>query len=79
MLGARDAAYVAAMSTSRRRDADASNLANSRTGPGLAYPKAAAAGVKAYTWTGKSGRQVWVLVRNGLIENAGVNPVGAAR
>lgn len=59
----------------------ASNPANLRADAvqaGLINQQAAEAGVQAFTWTGRSG-QVWVTVRNGLILNAGVNPVGAFR
>ena len=37
------------------------------------------AGVRAFTWTSRSGRQVWVAVRGGIIQDAGVNPIGAIR
>ncbi len=42
-------------------------------------PDAAAAGVKAFTQTMRSGKQVWVTVRNGLIQNAGVNLPGKTK
>lgn len=59
----------------------ASNPANLRPDAvqaGLIAQQAAAAGVQAFTWTGRTG-QVWVTVRNGLIENAGVNRIGEFR
>jgi hypothetical protein len=40
---------------------------------------AADAGVQAYTWTASTGQQVWVAVRQGLIQDAGVNLAGAHR
>ena len=59
----------------------ASNPANLRADAvqaGLITQQAAEAGLQAFTWTGRSG-QVWVTVRNGVIQNAGVNPLGALR
>ena len=37
------------------------------------------AGIEVYTWLGRSGRQVWVYLRNGEIVEAGVNGIGKAR
>jgi RHS repeat-associated protein len=59
----------------------ASNPANLRADAvqaGLITQQAAEAGVQAFTWTGRTG-QVWVTIRNGVIQNAGVNPLGALR
>ena len=36
-------------------------------------------GVQLFTQTFRSGRQVWVQIRNGKIINAGVNAVGKAK
>lgn len=53
----------------------ASNPAN--RAPAGALPKAASeAGVQLFTQTFRSGRQVWVQVRNGRIINAGVSAAG---
>jgi hypothetical protein len=60
----------------------ASNSANLRTDAvqaNIITQQAANAGVRAYTWTSRSGEQIWVAVRNGLVENAGVNLPGATR
>jgi len=60
----------------------ASNPANLRPDAvqaGIITRDAANAGVRAFTQLAKSGEQIWVTVRNGLIQNAGVNPVGAVR
>jgi RHS repeat-associated protein len=46
---------------------------------GLLPRPAAQAGVQAYTQVFRSGEQVWVQVRNGIIQNAGINPVGSLR
>uniref|UniRef100_A0A7C3AMV2 Uncharacterized protein n=1 Tax=Thermorudis sp. TaxID=1969470 RepID=A0A7C3AMV2_9BACT len=55
-----------------------SNPANAR--PDFPLPQGAVqAGVHAYTQTFRSGKQVWVYVRNGLIQDAGVNRPGALR
>jgi len=59
----------------------ASNPANLRADAvqaGLLTQQAAEAGVQAFTWTGRTG-QVWVTIRNGVVQNAGVNPLGAFR
>jgi hypothetical protein len=45
---------------------------------GIITPDAANAGVQAYTWTGETG-QVWVTVKDGVIQNAGVNLLKALR
>lgn len=45
---------------------------------GIVTQEAAAAGVQAFTWTGNA-RQIWAIVRDGLILNAGVNPLGGLR
>ena len=45
---------------------------------GIITQDAANSGMQAFTWVARSG-QVWVTVRNGLIQNAGVNPAGAFR
>lgn len=55
-----------------------SNLRSDAVTKGIITAQAARAGVDAYTWSGRTG-QVWVTVRNGTIENAGVNPVGSFR
>ncbi|MFY9620674.1 MAG: kelch repeat-containing protein [Pyrinomonadaceae bacterium] len=54
----------------------ASNPKNAR--PDLVTPAKARSGVQVYTQTFRNG-QVWVEIRNGIIQNAGVNPVGAFR
>ncbi len=62
-------------------EAIASNPANLRADAvnvGLITQQAAEAGLQAFTWTGRGG-QVWVTVRNGVIQNAEVNPLGAFR
>lgn len=59
----------------------ASNPANLRADAvqaRLIPPQAAEEGMQAFTWTGRIG-QVWVTVRNGVIQNAGVNMPGAFR
>jgi hypothetical protein len=59
----------------------ASNPANLRADAvqaGLLTQQAAEAGVQAFTWTGRTS-QVWVTIRNGVVQNAGVNPLGAFR
>ena len=56
----------------------ASNLENARPDFPL-DPNAVRAGVKAFTEALDTGEQVWVYVRNGLIEDAGVNPPGEWR
>lgn len=59
----------------------ASNPANLRADAvkaGIITQEAANAGVQAFTWTASDG-QVWVIVRDGVIQNAGVNPLGAFR
>lgn len=45
---------------------------------GIITQDAANAGVQAFTWNGITG-QVWVTVRNGVIQNAGVNRIGSFR
>lgn len=45
---------------------------------GLITQQAAQSGVNAFTWTARSG-QVWVTVRDGVVQNAGVNPLGTSR
>jgi RHS repeat-associated protein len=60
----------------------ASNSANLRADAvqaGLIAPQAEAAGVRVFTQIFRNGEQVWVTVRNGVIENAGVNLPGARR
>jgi hypothetical protein len=60
----------------------ASNPANLRTDAvraGIIPQQAADAGVQAFTQIAKTGEQIWVVVRGGLIQNAGINPVGAIR
>jgi hypothetical protein len=60
----------------------ASNSANLRTDAvrsGIMTQDAANAGSSAYTWIARNGEQVWVIIRNGVIQNAGVNPPGAVR
>jgi hypothetical protein len=43
-------------------------------------PQAAADnGVQAFTKVMRNGEQVWVTVRNGIIQNAGINPIGSVR
>ena len=54
------------------------NLRNDAVQAGLITQQAANSGVQAFTSTMKGG-QVWVTVRNGVIQNAGVNPLGAVR
>ena len=59
-----------------------SNPANLRTdavSSGLTPPQGAAAGINAFTQVFRNGEQVWVLVRNNNIINAGVNAAGATR
>lgn len=59
----------------------ASNPANLRPDAvraGLMSHQAAQSGVQACTWAGNGG-QVWVTVRNGVIQNAGVNSLGSFR
>jgi RHS repeat-associated protein len=55
------------------------NLRPDAVQAGIITQDAANAGVQAFTQVAKSGEQIWVTVRNGLIQNAGVNPVGALR
>ncbi|MDP3938767.1 MAG: RHS repeat-associated core domain-containing protein, partial [Deltaproteobacteria bacterium] len=56
----------------------ASNPLNRR--PDFPLPKEAVeAGVESFTKTYRSGKQIWVLTRDGKIINAGVNPGGAIR
>jgi hypothetical protein len=57
---------------------DPANIRADAVQAGLITQHAADAGVQAYTWTGRSG-QVWAAVRNGIIQNAGVNPIGVFR
>lgn len=57
---------------------DPTNLRSDAVSARLITPQAADVGVEAYTWVGPDG-QVWVTVRHGLIENAGVNPTGTFR
>jgi len=59
-----------------------SNPANLRTdavAAGLTPPQGAAAGINAFTQVFSNGKQIWVLVRNNTIINAGVNAAGAIR
>ena len=59
-----------------------SNPANLRTDAvtaELITSQGAAAGVSAYTQVFRNGKQVWALVRNNKIINAGVNAIGSAR
>ena len=45
--------------------------------PDALLPQSAAvAGVQVYAQTQRSGKQVWVYIRDGQIINAGVNPAG---
>jgi len=46
---------------------------------GIITQQAANAGVQVYTQIMRNGEQIWVLVRNRRIINAGVNPPGAIR
>lgn len=60
----------------------ASNPANLRPDAvenGIITEAAPNNGVQAFTVFARSGEQVWVTVRNGLIQNAGVNLPGAGR
>lgn len=61
----------------------ASNPANLRANPvatGLLPQGAVPAGVQAYTRVIQpTGEQVWLFVRNGVIQDAGINPIGAFR
>ena len=60
----------------------ASNPANLRAdavGAGIITQEAANNGVQAFTQVANSGEQIWVAARNGIIQNAGVNPIGALR
>jgi RHS repeat-associated protein len=60
----------------------ASNPANLRSDAVAAQiitQDAANAGVQAFTAVAKNGDQIWVVVRNGEIQNAGVNLAGALR
>ena len=41
--------------------------------------QAANAGVEAYTQIMQNGEQIWVLVHNSRIINAGINPPGVIR
>lgn len=54
------------------------NLRADAVQAGLITQQAAEAGVQAFTWSGRAG-QVWVTIRNGVVQNAGVNPLGAFR
>ena len=60
----------------------ASNSANLRSDAvqaGIITQEAANSGVRAFSQTMRNGEQIWVTVRNGVIQNAGVNPAGALR
>jgi len=57
---------------------DPANLRMDAVGVGLISQEAANAGVQAFTWAGPDG-QIWVTVRNDLIQNAGLNLPGAFR
>lgn len=58
---------------------DAKNLRPDAVTAGIITQDAANAGVEAYTQVMRDGSQVWALVRNGIIFNAGVNPAGMVR
>ncbi|WP_434101760.1 RHS repeat-associated core domain-containing protein [Methylocaldum gracile] len=63
-------------------ESTASNSANLRVDAvqaGIITQEAANAGVQAFTQTMRNGEQIWVTVRNGVIQNAGINPAGALR
>ncbi len=57
----------------------AANLRSDAVAAGIITQDAANAGVQAYTQVMRDGSQVWALVRNGTIFNAGVNPAGMLR
>ena len=57
---------------------DPANLRLDAVQASIITEQAANVGVQAFTWTGQTG-QVWVTVLNGLIQNAGVNPLDALR
>lgn len=65
-------------SIARGRSVKSGKLRADAVQAGLITQQAADVGLQAFTWTGRSG-QVWVTVRNGVIQNAGVNPLGAFR
>jgi len=54
------------------------NLRADAVQAGIITQDAANAGVRAFTWIANGG-QVWVTVRDGVIQNAGVNSLGAFR
>ena len=55
------------------------NLRNDAVQAGIITQDAANAGAQAFTVISRSGKQIWVTVRNGVIQNAGVNLPGAVR
>ena len=55
------------------------NLRPDAVQAGIMTQQAVNAGIEVYTQLMQNGEQIWVLVRNSLIINAGINPPGGIR